>query len=269
MTSGDGDVDTSTVVEVAENDTTLKGATGRTLTLPDGVKCPTRKFRTGLKRIFELFPKPLLRRVQEERKQSFMEEQQRAVSAAQRALADFNAAHASPNDAEKRQKKDLEHALEALKEAADAYTDPGPVFDCLVYHDGERWIGAVDTTATGDFRRAKFMTNFRAGREWGTISGVAGTREHSVLLNYCLNVYEDGARLSIVTDCGSHGTHVSARPRTPRVAFAPRPPLSPTGCLLPSGEERCAPLRPRADAARSPRSRSLASWPRVSRTTRR
>ena len=153
-------------------------------------------------------------------------------------------------DAEKRQKKDLEHALEALKEAADAYADPGPVFDCLVYHDGERWVGAVDTTATGDFRRAKFMTNFRAGREWGTISGVAGTREHSVLLNYCLNVYEDGERLSIVTDCGSHGTHVPARPRTPRVAFAPRPPAPPPP-LLPSGEERCAPLRPRADAVPS------------------
>ena len=61
--------------------------------------------------------------------------------------------------------------------------------------------------------------------------GVAGTREHSVRLNYCLNVYEDGERLSIVTDCGSHGTHVPARPRH---SLAPPHFDSPRGRLLDS-----------------------------------
>ncbi|KAJ1483167.1 hypothetical protein T484DRAFT_1801464 [Baffinella frigidus] len=54
--TGDGDVDVSTVVDVPAGEATLKGASGRTLTLPDGVQCPTRKFHTGVKRIFQLFP---------------------------------------------------------------------------------------------------------------------------------------------------------------------------------------------------------------------
>lgn len=42
----------------------------------------------------------------------------------------------------------------------------------------------------------------RAERQFGTFSALDAC-------NYALNIYDEGATLSIVTDTGSHGTHVA------------------------------------------------------------
>ncbi|EKX54447.1 tripeptidyl peptidase II [Guillardia theta CCMP2712] len=206
--TGSGDVDTSEVVELKEGETTITGLSGRTLNLGSRT-CPSGKFHLGLKRAYELFPRPLVKRVKEERKESFLVKQQEAVAAAQAALREWEKSHKSPNDKEKKERKDLEQVVDALKEAMEQYSDPGPAFDCVVYSDGERWRALIDFQESGDLQEVKALATFREEREFVTLSSVRGVRDHSVLLNVCVGIFQEGDLLSIVCEAGSHGTHVA------------------------------------------------------------
>ena len=33
------------------------------------------------------------------------------------------------------------------------FSDPGPVFDCLVWHNGTSWRAAIDTSEQGDLQK--------------------------------------------------------------------------------------------------------------------
>ncbi len=74
--------------------------------------------------------------------------------------------------------------------------------DCVVFHDGTRWRAVVDADEDGDLAEHKTLTNFALERQYGTF----GTED---LLNYGVNIYDEGKLLSIVTDAGAHGTHVA------------------------------------------------------------
>ena len=113
--TGSGDVETTEVREVAEGISTLVGLSGRTIKFDPLWSCPTRKYHLGLKRAFELFPKPLVTRVKEERLESFTEKQREAEAAAQLKLNSL-VLGSSPTDAQKREKKDLESVLSSLTE---------------------------------------------------------------------------------------------------------------------------------------------------------
>lgn len=68
-TTGSGDVDTSTVVKIEENDDddgrrVIKGKSGRLLTIPDDWENPSGEWRVGVKAAFELFPGSLRSRLQ-------------------------------------------------------------------------------------------------------------------------------------------------------------------------------------------------------------
>jgi len=204
--TGSGDVDTSEVRQ--PTDGTVTGLTGRTLQLGAWAKGLT-EVRVGLKRAYELFPDGLTRRVKAERKAKFMESQQAVVAQAQRKLAEWDAANKTPSDDKKREKKDLETVLDNLKEAADQYADAGPVFDCVVFNDGAKWRAVVDTDGTGDLTASEGMANYRDELQWRTIKTIPNCKEVSLLLNYCVTIFEDGNRLSIVCDAGAHGTHVA------------------------------------------------------------
>ena len=45
-------------------------------------------------------------------------------------------------------------------------------------------------------------TDYRVARQFGRFSDLDA-------LNYCVNIYDNGDILSIVTDAGAHGTHVA------------------------------------------------------------
>ncbi len=134
--TGAGDVETTDVRELAEGtavkDSTIKGLSGRTLKLGDW-SIPSRKIQIGLKRAYEIFPAPLIKRIKEDRKEAFLERHRKSVTQAQRKLAEWEAAHKTPTDAEKREKKDLETVIEALAEALEQYADPGACFHACVY----------------------------------------------------------------------------------------------------------------------------------------
>ena len=95
--------------------------------------------------------------------------------------------------------KDLEARLEGLK--ALKYEDAGPIYDCVVFHDGKTWRAAIDISETGDFTTASPMASYREERQYGTFT--------PGLLNYSFSIYEDGNLVSIYCDTGAHGSHVA------------------------------------------------------------
>jgi hypothetical protein len=86
---------------------------------------------------------------------------------------------------------------------------PGPVIDCVVWHDGSTDRTALDTSelsppgsSQGALASSPALAAFKEEQQYGTFSS-----EDSC--NYVCNVYEEGNVLSIVVDAGAHGTHVA------------------------------------------------------------
>lgn len=193
-TTGSGDVDTSTVREV-QKDGTLLGLSGRTLTLGKWNN-PSGKYHLGLKRGYELFPETLVTRLRKERKEKFFEESQRlAVKQIQIQIENFDQTHSNPNADEKKERQELITQLELLQELNKKYDDPGPIYDCVVFFDGSVWRAVVDTTEVGDLSSLPALANYSLEYKYSTFSELD-------LLNFSVNIYEEGNILSIVTTCG-------------------------------------------------------------------
>jgi tripeptidyl-peptidase II len=136
--SGAGDVDTSTVVEAKDGEIT--GLTGRTLRIPKDWKNPTGKYHIGVKNAFELYPSKLRERIEKERKEKLWDPgHKKAMAEAARRLQEYEAANPQPTGLEKQAKEDLENQVELLNSMEKKYFDPGPAYDCVVFHDGEMW----------------------------------------------------------------------------------------------------------------------------------
>jgi tripeptidyl-peptidase II len=88
-----------------------------------------------------------------------------------------------------------------LKELSKGYDDTGPVLDCVVYFDGENWNSIIGFYED-DFEKLKVMKDYKINYDVSDF----GKKD---LMNYTVNIYENGNILSIVTTCGSHGTHVA------------------------------------------------------------
>lgn len=201
--TGAGDVDTSATVEAADGALELPG--GRRLTLnAEWPASADGKYHVGAVAAFHLFPGALVDRLKKERREKFDVEQRAAVNAAQEKLAVWNAANAptTSDQALLRTKKDLQARLAVLEDLGKSYEDPGPIYDAVVFFDGDKWRAALDTAETGDFTGVPALTNYRDELQYATFS-----KESQ--LNYVLNIYDDGNTLSVVSDVGSHGTHVA------------------------------------------------------------
>ncbi len=198
--SGSGDVDTSTIVRGKEG--VIVGATGRPLTIPKSWTNPSGDWRVGWKRAYELFPKDLVARVEKKRREAWDAKQRMLRAKLQSDLQDWDRKHKAPDRNQKRQRKELTDRIALLSELQKQYADPGPIYDCVVFHDGQMWQASIDTNEDGQFDDEAVMTNFREKRQYTTFDKVS-------LLNFAVNIYDDGNLLSIVTDCGAHGTHVA------------------------------------------------------------
>jgi tripeptidyl-peptidase-2 len=98
--TGDGDVDTSTIVD-ATTDNTIQGLSGRMLTLNPEWKNPSGKWRVGLKSAFSFFPKALITMMKKKRKKKWMEAHSDLVAKAQRELSDFGKSRATLSKGER------------------------------------------------------------------------------------------------------------------------------------------------------------------------
>ena len=198
--SGSGDVNTST--NKKSEDGKLEGLTGRTLTVPKNWKNPSGDFHLGMKPGYELYPDRVLPRLKSEQKKKWTKHSRAKIAELTRDIQSFDKKHPKPNEDQKKQKTELDKRLAQFKKASASWKDPGPVFDCVVFNDGNHWRAAIDTDEDGDFEDEKLLTNFRTEREYGTFN-------EENLINYVLNIYEDGNLLSIVVDCGTHASHVA------------------------------------------------------------
>ena len=237
--TGGGDV-AMTFVEAsaAEDDgaPTVPSSKGQPLRLGTGDRWanPSGRWRHGSKRLFELLPGKLVARWKAERKRTFLAAHRAATAAAHAAAAEHEAkapAKEKMTLAAKRTKEELDQRVALLAELAGA-EDLGPVVEIVSWHDGRTWRAALDTTECfcgreGEqpetpFRRALLageeedgateprpkglledcvpMTDFSTERQFGCFGDKDGC-------SFCVNIYEDGAVVSLVVDSGSHGTH--------------------------------------------------------------
>ncbi|KAF9901893.1 tripeptidyl-peptidase II Tpp2 [Lobosporangium transversale] len=203
--SGSGDVPTTTIVKPTEEDgvPVITGLTGRKLRLSKDWKNPTGEYRIGIKRAFNLFPVELTDRIKKERLAEFQKKHFLLVAKIQDELAAFLESHPTLTEEEQRTKADFNARLEALKDSLKNYSDPGPVYDCVVFHDGEVWRAVIDTNEDGDLRDAPVLTDYKIERQYATFS-------NQDKCNYSVNIYDSGNMLCIVVIAGSHGTHVAA-----------------------------------------------------------
>ena len=81
--------------------------------------------------------------------------------------------------------------------------DVGPVYDCLVWHTGDSWRAAIDTSESGDLASGLCLGIFRETREYGKLSEMCQ-------VNVSVNIWADGDLLEIVSMPSSHGTHVAS-----------------------------------------------------------
>ncbi len=198
--TGSGDVSMAAEREIAGD--TLEGLTGRTLTLNPAWKIASGKVRLGIKRGYELFPEELVTRLKQERRREWDRRQETRAANLQRQLHEWDAAHPEPNAQQQRRRQELVARREVLKAAREAHDDPGPIYDCLTFHDGEDWRAVIDTDEDGDLADEQPLTNYFRERQFSKFS-------QQSQLSFSVNIYEDGKLLSIVTMTGDHGTHVA------------------------------------------------------------
>ncbi|KAJ3151615.1 tripeptidyl-peptidase II Tpp2 [Geranomyces michiganensis] len=205
--SGAGDVALGKPLKAEETDgdLTLRGLSGRTLKLGKWT-VPTGEYRLGLKRSKDLFNKGLHERILKEKRRKFEIEHHQLVTRTNQELADLEQESAKKTGYEKEQseirKTDLKTRLEVLNTLLRDYSDPGLNIDCVVFHDGSKWRAAIDTHGDGDLRGAPTLTDFADELQFARWSDES-------MLNYSVNIYDNGETLSIVTSAGSHGTHVA------------------------------------------------------------
>ncbi|CAG8479878.1 12439_t:CDS:10 [Acaulospora colombiana] len=210
--TGSGDVITKTVVkptvsgEGGEAVHTIRGLSGRSLIIDPKWNNTSGEFRVGIKRAYELFPRPLVSRLQKERRQQFEKQHYLFQADAQQKLAAWQEAHppsSSLSEADVEIKADLEARVEVLKDSLKGYDDPGIILDVVTFFDGTDWRVVVDVDESGDLREQPLLTDYRKERQFHTFS-------QEDLLNFSVNIYDDGNTVCIVTASGSHGTHVAA-----------------------------------------------------------
>ena len=199
--TGAGDVDTSTAVAPSEVGT-LKGVSGRTLSLPPSwppIK-PESKYMLGVKRAFELYPRGLEGRVKAERRKKTDAAQRDAVAACAAALT------SKPDESTPEKKKmseELSSRETLLKKLEEDTEDVGPLYDVIAYLGADDiWRVCIDTSENGDLASSSLLAPFRLEHRYATLDPIS-------LLNYAVDVLDEGRRVVITVDAGAHGTHVA------------------------------------------------------------
>lgn len=211
--TGCGDVPLSPVsrddIKVVGDAYQFTGPSGRLLKVPTKYVESEGTWHVGLKRVFELWPKDLVGRIQKQRKEKLLESHQSYLAQAQNATPPKSASEAKPNGVAAKEtqpaidSKETEAQLAALDQLKSSYDDVGPILDCVVFRPeegkGEQWA-LLDTSEQGTFEKDRPLHAYHHKQEWAVFS------EES-LMSYSVNFYDDV--LSIVTCSGTHGTHVA------------------------------------------------------------
>jgi tripeptidyl-peptidase-2 len=207
--TGSGDVDTSRIVQV-EKGGKLEGLTGRKLILPAKLTNPSKKFHLGMKRAADLFTGGVNRRIARLRNEKWSRElssirEQRAKKDEEKEKKGDRKAFQKASVDLSLKERDLIARGKTLQSLEEKFvsSDPGPVYDCVVWSDGKEFHVLVDTDEDGDLRDEKDLRPFGIAGEYGKLG-----QEQAA--TFAVQVYEGGNLLSIVTVSGSHGSHVAS-----------------------------------------------------------
>lgn len=194
-----GDVNTASRLTISD-DSILPGFSGRALHVPQSVVKRNKSgiYRLGLKRAYDLFPAPLVYRIKKEREDAWKRAHSDDISRNRLLIQQLKAHRASSADID-----EAEARLSVLQGLSKHYRDAGPLFDCVVFHDGTKWLAIVDTSQRGRLEECDVLEDF-------ALRGSYSTFPDGVMLNFVVKFYNDGDVLSIVVDCSSHGTHVAS-----------------------------------------------------------
>jgi tripeptidyl-peptidase-2 len=182
----DGRLDTSMTAQAANG--SLVGLTGRRLKL--GVHAaPNRVFHLGRIGI-EFLPEDLQHRVMEQREARWREGRRVYREGEERRAVDR-----------------VVPVGEAARRAEEAWNweefrDRGPAWDLLLWQENSSWRVAIDQDEDGDLGEERALQPFRTSGEWAVLGD-------ETLLNYAVDVEDDGRRAVLFFDANGHGTHVA------------------------------------------------------------
>lgn len=184
----------------------VRGISGRKLYLNPTWVNPSGKWRVGLKAGYDLYPKKLIRRISKLRQDENAESLAESLAIAMRQRAEITS-NPTPGTVDADRLSELDARVSLLQNLIKSPIDDedlGPMYDVIAWQDDKKkWRVALDTSGTGDFAGVVGFTNFRDEYQWGVLDPVS-------LLNYSINIYNDGDVVSIVTEAGTHGTHVAS-----------------------------------------------------------
>ena len=200
--SGSGDVLLGDEFESSDDSTLLPSL--RMLRLNPKWTNPSGKYRTGSIHLYDIYPEDLLTRVKDKRKEAFMKQHDLILASVQAEFDSWLQKNPSlKNEEQIREKEDFEAKIFSLNELAKLYEDVGMRVNFITFFDGSRYRAAFDLDGSGDLTNATLLTDYKYENQCLFFS-------HEDMLAFGVNFYNNGTVLSIVTDCGSHGTHVAS-----------------------------------------------------------
>ncbi|XP_065194194.1 tripeptidyl-peptidase 2-like isoform X1 [Sycon ciliatum] len=206
--SGSGDVDTSTTVTTCstpcDEDIEIQGVSRRKLQLNNQWQNPTGMWHVGVKLLEQLFPSSVNTRIKkrEEENSKFNVSHQQAVAQATLDLEKWSTAHPSPNQEEKDHQDELQARLDVLSSVMKKTSIGSAAVDVVAFHDGDNWRVAIGVEESGDMTGVEPLLPFRLSGKYSTFAGDA-------MVNYTVDVFDEGATVAIVVASGSHGSHVA------------------------------------------------------------
>lgn len=99
-----------------------------------------------------------------------------------------------PSEVQKLEKEDLQAKVEFLANLEKKYSDLGPTYDCVVFHDGTKFMCCIDTSEKGDLAKGPLLGEYSKTHQY-----VPLTPEDQ--LNISVNVYDSGKVVEIVGLC--------------------------------------------------------------------
>ncbi|CAI7931005.1 unnamed protein product, partial [Closterium sp. NIES-54] len=220
--TGSGDVDMSTVVK-ADKDGYITGASGARLQVNSAWSNPSGEWRVGVKPLYQVLNETVLDRVKKERRKKWDARQQALVTQALRLLAEFESSYEDMGpliDAVVWHDGttwlaaldttdlyvDIAHAAHAAPAVAGTAAAAGAAAGAAAAGasgaSGEEEGEAKPAVVPGRLADFTPMTNYRLERQHAIFSPMDAC-------GFAVNIYDEGAVLSIVTEASAHGTHVA------------------------------------------------------------
>lgn len=103
-------------------------------------------------------------------------------------------AGATLNETETLAKEDLEARVEYLNNVEKKFNDLGPIYDCVLFNNGDYWQACIDTTETGDLNNGILLGEYSKTHQYAPLTEIDK-------LNISINVHDNGNILEIVGLC--------------------------------------------------------------------